>query len=105
MRGGLWSSSSAPGAGIEMSVDPYCEAGHRFAPRLEPIGVVGVARTEPQKRPAWNCWLGLITDASTTVSLPSGPLLQLPPAQGTAPATSPLSYLQLKPNHGPSFQG
>ena len=39
------------------------------------------------------------------MSLPLGPLAQLPPAQGTGPATRPLSYRQLKPSHGPCFQG
>ena len=28
IRGGLWSSSSVPGAGILMRVEPYWEAGH-----------------------------------------------------------------------------
>src|SRR5579885_2402350 len=86
-------------------VDPYCDAGQILVPRLELIGVVGVACTAPQKRPAWNCWSGLMMDASTTESEPSGPLLQLPPAHGTAPATNPLSYRQLNPSQGPVFQG
>ena len=34
------------------------------------------------------------------VSVPFGPLLQLPPAQGTGPATRPLSKRQLKLSHG-----
>jgi hypothetical protein len=38
-------------------------------------------------------------------SVPLGPLLQLPPAQGTGPATSPLSNRQLKPTQGPRFHG
>src|SRR5450631_1907947 len=105
MRGGLRSSSSVPGAGIVTNEDPYCDAGHKLGPRLELIGVVGVACTEPQNSPAWNCWSGLMIEASTSVSLPAGPLAQLPPAHGTGPATRPLSYLQLKPSHGPRFQG
>ena len=71
-----------------MRVEPYWVAGHRFAPRLELIGKAGVALTAPQNNPASNCWSGLITEASTTVSLPTGPLLQSPPAHGTAPATT-----------------
>ena len=38
-------------------------------------------------------------------SVPFGPLLQLPPAQGAGPATRPLSYLQLKLTHGPALRG
>ena len=52
MRGGLWSSSSVPGAGILIRVDPYCDAGQR---PVGLIGVVGVACTLPQKSPASNC--------------------------------------------------
>ena len=48
MRGGFLSSSSVSGAGIFMSVEPYCDAGHRLAPRLEligvPVGFVGCRR-------------------------------------------------------------
>jgi len=75
-------------------------------PRLDMMGVPvgfatlgGVARLVPiddlQSKPAWNCWSGLRPDRST------GP----PSENGTAPATRPLSYRQLKPIHGPSFQG
>src|ERR1700733_11395753 len=107
--GGLWSSFSVPGAGICKSDDPYCAAEQR------PVALIGVpsgfdalgggACTEPQNNPAWNCWSGLSPETSTTVSLPLGPLAQLPPAHGAGPATRPLSYLQLKPSHGPRFQG
>src|SRR5690242_17141040 len=97
---------------MEMRVDPYCDAGHKLGPRPElsgtPSGFAalgGRARTEPQNSPASNCWSGVIMEVSTTVSLPSGPLLQLPPAHGTGPATNPLSYRQLNPIQGPSFQG
>ena len=45
MRGGLWSSSSVPGAGIESRVEPYRFAGQR---PVGLIGVVGVAWTLPQ---------------------------------------------------------
>src|SRR3984885_15645086 len=97
--GGLWSSFSVPGAGICKSDDPYCEAGHRFVPRLElsgvPVGFPGVGgagRTEPQNSPASNCWSALSPDVSTTESLPAGPFAQsCPPAHGAGPATNPLS--------------
>src|SRR5215469_15844903 len=104
IRGGFLSAFSVPGAGMLITVDPYCDAGQRFAPSEELIGtpsgfaaVGACARIEPQNSPASNCWSGVIIDASTTVSLPAGPLLQSPPAHGTAPATKPLSYRQLKP--------
>src|SRR5580698_8512341 len=72
MRGGLWSSFSVPGAGILRSDEPYCDAGHRpFAL----IGVVGVACTLPQNRPASNCWSGVRVETSTTESVPFGPAL------------------------------
>ena len=48
-RGGLWSSFSAPAAGICNSVEPYCDAGQM---ELGLMGVKGVACTEPQKSPA-----------------------------------------------------
>src|SRR5450432_1546072 len=99
MRGGLWSSFSVPGAGILISEEPYCDAGHN------PESPIGVVRTDPQKSPAWNCWSGVMPETSTMESVPFGPLPQLPPAHGTGPATRPLSYRQLKPNQGPSFQG
>src|SRR5690349_21824209 len=98
MRGGLWSSFSVPGAGMEMSVDPYCDPGHKLGPRLELIGTPsafdalgGRAWIDPQNKPASNCWSGVMIEVSTTVSLPRGPFVQFPPAQGTGPATNPLS--------------
>src|SRR5215467_3227462 len=74
-----------------MSVEPNCEAGQK---PVELIGVVGVACTLPQKSPAWNCWSGVSPDTSTGFT---------PSPNGADPATSPLSYLQLKPTHGPRF--
>ena len=50
MRGGLWSSSSVPAAGI------LTREIHIAMPGRAPIGligVVGVACTPPQNRPAW----------------------------------------------------
>ena len=95
------SSFSVPAAGMVMNVEPYCDAGQRLEPRLELREVVGVARTAPQNNLAWNCWSGLMIEVSTTALLPAGPLLQLPPAQGTGPATNPLSNRQLKLTQGP----
>src|ERR1700722_14451966 len=48
MRGGLWSSSSVPGAGIWTSFEEYCEAGQDVNPD------VGVAVTPLQVIPASN---------------------------------------------------
>src|ERR1700677_3768155 len=102
MRGGLWSSFSAPGAGMDTNVEPYRFAGHK---PLGLIGVVGVAWTGPQKSPPSNCWSGVRPETSTVESLPFGPLAQFPPTQGTGPATRPLSYRQLKLIHGSFFDG
>jgi len=66
MRGGLWSSSSVPGAGILIRVDPNCDPGHRPATL---IGVVGVACADPQNSPAWNCWSGVRPEKSTMESV------------------------------------
>src|SRR5215471_2347598 len=93
MRGGLLSSFSVPGAGMWMSVEPNCEAGQK---PVVLIGVVGVAWTAPQKSPAWNCWSGVSPEISTGLT---------PSPNGADPATSPLSYLQLKPTHGPRCHG
>ena len=87
MRGGLWSSFSVPGAGI-LTKEEYCEAGHR---PVALIGMVGVARTPAQDNPASNCWSGVRPEKSTMLSVPFGPLPQLPPAHGMGPATKPLS--------------
>jgi hypothetical protein len=45
--------------------------------------------------------LTTVTRALNLVSAPLGPFPQLPPAHGAGPATRPLSYRQLKLNHGP----
>ena len=70
MRGGLWSSFAVPGAGICSNLEPYSEAGQR---PVGLIGVLGVARTPPQKSPPWYCWSGLKLETSTIVSVPFGP--------------------------------
>jgi len=57
-------------------------------------GAVGVACTLPQNSPDSNCWSGVSPDTSTGFT---------PSPNGADPATSPLSYLQLKPTHGPRF--
>src|ERR1700722_834629 len=49
--GGFLSSFSVFGLGTFKRVDPYCDKGHGFG-----SAVVGVARSEPQKRPASNSW-------------------------------------------------
>src|SRR5439155_25381621 len=91
-RGGFLSSLAVPGAGMLTRVDPNSAAGHG-----DGKGVVGVARTLPQNIPAWNSWSGLSPLAARSTGPPS--------ETGTAPATSPLSYRQLKPTHGPVFHG
>jgi hypothetical protein len=49
IRAGFLSSLWVPGAGVEIRVDPYLEGEHVVR------GLLKVARTLPQKRPAWNC--------------------------------------------------
>src|SRR6266446_7109907 len=88
MRGGFLSSFSVPGAGMLTRVDPNCPAGHG-----DGKGVVGVACALPQNKPAWNSWSGVSPLAVRSTGPPS--------ETGTAPATRPLSYRQLKPSHGP----
>src|SRR5438876_9446686 len=90
MRGGFLSSFSVPGAGMLTRVDPNCPAGHG-----DGKGVVGVACALPQNKPAWNSWSGVSPLAVRSTGPPS--------ETGTAPATSPLSYRQLKPSHGPEI--
>ena len=73
------------------------------------IGVVGVACTAAAEQPGLELLVraedGSIHDVMPPNPLVPGPLAQLPPAQGTGPATRPLSYRQLKPSHGPRFHG
>src|SRR4051812_25477523 len=83
MRGGFLSSFSVPGAGIEIRVDPYWAGAHVVS------GALSVGRTFPQNNPACNCSSALNPDRSTGVVVSV--------AKGTAPATRPLSYRQLKP--------
>ena len=89
MRGGFLSSFSVPGAGIEISVDPNWAGAQLMS------GEFSVGRTLPQNKPACNCSSALNPVRSTGVVVSV--------ANGTAPATSPLSYRQLKPTHGPVF--
>src|SRR5450432_1718709 len=49
IRGGLWSSPSLFGTGICSKVDPNCDTEHGLG-----RGCVGVARCDPQNRPASN---------------------------------------------------
>src|ERR1019366_7209962 len=112
MRGGLWSSFSVLGAGTCISAEPNDDAG-----QLKGRGAVGVARTPLQVNPASDSWsaesgisptlaapmLTLFTPPRTTD--PGQLLNESAPKHGMAPATSPLSYRQLKPTHGPRFQG
>src|SRR5580700_3426896 len=78
-----------------------------------------------QVNPAWNAWSAVRGSPVMPLTKPTCPvevkpaLAGLPPSangvelkqvavaaqHGTVPLTSPLSYLQLKPNHGPAFHG
>ena len=88
-RGGL-TSVAVPGAGMLTSVDP-----NWFPAHVVGKATVGVGCAPPQNIPAWNSWSAVSPLRSTS-----------PPSEtGTAPATNPLSYRQLKPNHGPFFHG
>jgi len=79
--------------------NPACASCHKV---IDPIGFA-LENYDPTG--SWRCTDdGVKIDASTTESLPSGPLAQFPPAHGTGPATKPLSYRQLKPIHGPRFK-
>src|SRR5438045_4168486 len=82
-RGGFLSSLAVPGAGMLTRADPNCPAGHG-----DGKGVVGVACALPQNKPAWNSWSGVSPLAVRSTGPPS--------ETGTAPATRPLSYRQLK---------
>src|SRR5258708_38594190 len=95
MRGGLWSSFSVPGAGIFASVDPNCGPGQELGRAAN-----GVACTPLQVIPAWNSW-SAVKPLKSTLKL--GSLGTADVANGIPPATSPLSYRQLKPAHGPRF--
>src|SRR5581483_1506783 len=77
MRGGFLSSFSVPGAGIETRVDPYCDDAQLVS------GLVNVGNRLPQNRPACICWSALSTLKSMGVVVSE--------ANGTAPATKPLS--------------
>src|SRR5690242_19829126 len=79
IRGGFLSSFSVPGAGMEIKVDP-----NRVGLQ-ELSAAVGIARWDPQNSPAWNCWSALKLVRSTF------PVGLLTGANGTAPATMPLS--------------
>src|SRR5271156_5561013 len=121
MRGGLRSSSSLFGAGTEMSVDPNCRAGQTPPGIGIPAGFAalgGAACTPLQVKPAANSWSALKgtlpTFDATRATVPlAGVVPRLPgqalnastPKHGVAPATSPLSYRQLKATHGYFFQG
>ena len=61
IRGGLWSSFSVPGAGIETNVEPYCDGAQLVK------GDVNVGNTLPQCRPACICWSAVRTVKSTGV--------------------------------------
>src|SRR5438270_3282919 len=91
IRAGFLSSFCVPGAGILMRVDPNCAGAQLVS------GVLNVGTTFPQNNPAWSCWSAVNPVKSTGVVVSA--------ANGTAPATNPLSKRQLKANHGPSFQG
>src|SRR5208283_1438485 len=107
MRGGLWSSFSAFGTGTLIRAEPNPDAG-----QLKGRGAVGVARRPLQVKPASDSWsaergvsptlaapmLKLFTPPMTTD--PGQSLNVFAPKHGVAPATSPLSYRQLKPTHG-----
>src|SRR5580700_5051133 len=115
MRGGLWSSFSVFGAGTLMRGGPNDDAA-----QLKGRGAVGVARTPPQVNPASGS-SSAESGISPTLAAPlltnpppGTPVIGIVPGQslaafvpkhGVAPATSPLSYRQLKPIHGPRFQG
>ena len=96
MRGGLWSSSSVPAAGI-------ChKRGTVLGVRTRSLAEVamGVAWTAAAKQP---CLELLIWQSDThQVHLDRCAVIG---RRGHDPATSPLSYRQLKPTHGPRRQG
>src|ERR1700675_3798857 len=121
MRGGLWSSFSLLGAGTEMSVELNCVAGQTPPGIGIPAGFAalgGVACTPLQVKPASNSWSALKGTlptfeatretepfAGVVPRLPGQVLNDSTPKQGVAPATSPLSYRQLKPTQGSFFEG
>src|ERR1019366_4761622 len=89
MRGGLWSSFSVPGAGIETSEEWYWDGAQRVS------GLVSVGRCVPHSSPDCIC------------SSPVRPVRSMGvvvfAANGTWPATKPESKRQLKLAHMPSF--
>src|SRR5208337_892227 len=91
MRGGLWSSFSVPGAGIFTRFEPYSDGAHMVR------GVESVGCWDPQNSPACICWSAESPVKSTGVVVSV--------ANGTEPATRPLSYRQLKPTQGAFFLG
>src|SRR5579863_342444 len=117
MRCGFLSSFSVPAAGILMNVDPNAFAAHVAS--AGPVGL-GAAGSPLQVSPDWNSWSAVNGNpVALFTSATSPPATFAPPPSatgveakhvgvgaehGTAPATSPLSYLQLNPNHGPVFQ-
>src|ERR1700758_1184815 len=105
MRGGFLSSFSELGAGTCNSLEPNCDTGHGFGKAC-----VGVARSDPQNNPASNSWSAVSgTPNESVMAIAGAPVesvvvcAQFPPKHGVCPATSPLSYRQLKPNQGPVF--
>src|SRR5579863_3965408 len=104
-----------------MSVELNCRAGQVPPGIGMPAGfaaVGGAARTPLQVKPASNSWSALkgtlpTFDATSETEPVAGSVPILPgqvlndstPKHGVAPATSPLSYRQLKATHGYFFRG